>query len=82
MNSTKRLPFMQFATIHRTERFVSIAPLSGYRMSYREDDLCVTYLPQDASDETLGQTLLEAFDKSRFIWPRDEPELFKWQRYV
>ena len=81
MRRTERLPFRQWATIHRTEKFVSVEPLSGYRMYLREDELYVIYLPQDASDRVLGRALLEALDRSRFIWPPDEPEFFKWQRY-
>jgi hypothetical protein len=82
MKRTERLPFAQWAEINRTERFVSIEPLSGYSMVQREDDGYVVYLPSDASDNALGEALLEALDRSRFIWPPDEPEFFKWQRYM
>jgi hypothetical protein len=81
MSRIGRLPFTQWASIHRTERFVSVEPLSGYRMSLREDALPVIYLAQDASDEALGRALLEMLDRSRFIWPDDEREFFEWQRY-
>jgi hypothetical protein len=55
--------------------------MSGYSMIQPEDDSYVIYLPPGAGDATLGRVLLEALDRSRFIWPRDEPEFFKWQRY-
>jgi hypothetical protein len=55
--------------------------MSGYRMVQPEDEGYVIYLPPDATDEVLGRALLEALDRSRFIWPTDEPEFFKWQRY-
>ena len=47
-----------------------------------EDDGYVIYLPPDASDVALGRAMLEALDRSRFIWPPDEPEFFRWQRYM
>jgi hypothetical protein len=81
MSSTKRLPFTQWADINRTDKFISVEPKSGYRMIQPEDDGCVIYLQPDASDQDLGRALLEALDQSRFIWPPDEPEFFKWQRY-
>jgi hypothetical protein len=82
MKSTQRLPFTQWADINRTESFISVKPISGYRMVQPEDDGYVIYLPPNATDEALGRALLEALDRSRFIWPRDEPEFFKWQRYM
>ena len=77
MSSTERVPLAQWANVHRTERLISIEPLSGYRMAYREDEGHVVYLPPDASDDVLGQTLLQALKRSRFVWPPDEPDLFK-----
>ncbi len=82
MKSTQRLPFTQWADIKRTQRFISVQSMSGYRMVQPEDDGHVIYLPPDATDDALGQALLKALDKSRFIWPADEPEFFKWQRYM
>jgi CDI immunity protein len=82
MNSTERLPFMQWADISRTERFISVQPLSGYGMVQPEDDGYVIYLTPDATDDALGRALLEALGRSRFIWPRDEPEFFKAERYM
>ena len=46
-----------------------------------EDDGYVIYLPPDASDDALGRALLEALDRSRFIWPPDEPEFLNPERY-
>jgi hypothetical protein len=42
----------------------------------------VIYLPPDANDDALGRALLGALDRSRFIWPPDEPEFLNWERYV
>src|SRR5215469_12220314 len=82
MTPTKRLPFRQWADIHRTDRFISAQPASGYRRALPEDDGYVVYLPPDASDDALGHALLEALDRSRFIWPEDEPDFFEAERYM
>jgi hypothetical protein len=82
MTRTKDFPFSQWADIHGTEKFVCVEMLSGYRMVQREDDGYRIYLAPDAADDTLGRALLEALDRSRFIWPPDEREFFKWQRYM
>jgi len=82
MNSTERLPFTQWADVHRTERFISIEPMSGYRRALPENEAHVIYLPPNASDDVLGRALLEALDRSRFIWPDDEPEFFEWKRFT
>lgn len=82
MTSTDRLPFAQWADINRTDLFISVEPLSGYRTIQRDDEGCVVYLTPSTADDALGRAMLEALDKSRFIWPPDEPEFFKWQRYV
>ena len=75
------LPFMQWAEIHRTERFISFEPLSGYSLVVREDEGYVIYLPPDAGDDALGAALLKVLDKSRFILPDDDPNLLEWRRY-
>lgn len=82
MKRDERLPFTQWADIHRTDRLTSVEPLSGYRMVQRDNEGYVIYLPSDASDAALGQALLEALDRSRFIWPPDEMEFFEAERYV
>lgn len=80
MTQQERLPFTQWASIYRTDRLISIVPLSGYRNPLREDEGYVIYLKPDVDDETLGRGLLEALDKSRFIWLDDEPSFFDWER--
>jgi hypothetical protein len=81
MNSTERLPFTQWADIHRTEKFISVEPLSGYRLVHREEDGCIFYLSPEGTDDALGQALLEALGRSRFVLPRDDPESFKREKY-
>lgn len=78
----ERLPFTQWAEISRTDRLISVEPLSGYRMVQRDNECYAIYLPPDASDDALGRALLEALDRSRFILPRDEMEFFEAERYV
>ncbi len=82
MTSTDRLPFAQWADIKRTERFISVEPLSGYRRTLREDEGYVIYLAPETTDEELGRALLECLDKSRFIWPPDEPQFFDADRIM
>jgi hypothetical protein len=82
MTSTDRLPFAQWADIERTDRFISVEPRSGYRRILPEDDGFVIYLAPDAADEELGRALLECLDKSRFIWPPDEPQFFDADRIM
>jgi hypothetical protein len=54
MSSTKRLPFRQWANVHRTERLISIEPPSGYRVAYPEDGGHVIYLQSDARGDAVG----------------------------
>ena len=82
MKRTETLPFTQWSEIIRTKRFISVEPLSGYRMVQREDEGYVIYLPPDANDFDLGRALLETLSRSRFIWPRDEPDFFEAERYM
>jgi len=82
MRSWERLPFTQWAEINMASRFISVEPLSGYRVARREDDGYVIWLEPDATDEALGRALLEALDRSRFIQPCDEPAFFEHQRNV
>ena len=81
MSATKVKPFTQWVRINRTERFVSARPLSGYRIIQPEDDGYVIYLAPDACDEALGQALLEALARSRFIFPPD-PNFSEAERYL
>jgi hypothetical protein len=69
MTRTEILPFTQWADISRTGKFVCVQTLSGYRIIQPEDDGYLVYLPPDATDDALGQALLGALDRSRFIWP-------------
>jgi hypothetical protein len=81
MSPAKIKPFTQWSRINRTERFVSIRPLSGYRIIQPEDDGYVIYLAPDANDETLGGALLETLARSRFIFPPD-PDFSEAERYL
>jgi len=81
MSANKILPFTQWADVSRTERFISVEPLSGYRIIQREDEGYVIYLEPDANDEPLGRALLEALGRSRFIFPPD-PAFSEAERYI
>jgi len=82
MRSWEPLPLTQWADINRTDRFISVQTLSGYRMVQPEDDGRVDYLAPDASAEVLGRALLEALDRSRVIRPRDDRGFFEPERYL
>lgn len=76
MKPVARLPFTQWADVQTTEKFIFVEPRSGYRRVLRENEGFVTYLKPDATDGPLGEAVLKALDKSRFIWPPDEREFF------
>ena len=44
MKPTEVLPFRQCSDISRTEKFICVQPLSGYRMIQPEDDGYAIYL--------------------------------------
>ena len=79
MSATKILPFTQWAR-KRTEKFVSVEPLSGYSIIQPEDDGYVIYLAPNASDEALGRALWRTA-RSRYIFPPD-PEFSEAERYL
>ena len=79
MKSSDQVPFTQWADIHRTERFISAEPLSGYSLVHRDDEGCIFYLSPEASADELGQALLEALGRSRFVLPRADP--LQWEKY-
>jgi len=67
MSATKIKPFTQWADVARTERFVRIVPLSGYRLVQHQYEAYATYLEPHASDEALGRALLDTLERSRFV---------------
>jgi hypothetical protein len=61
-------PFKKTATIYKSEKFISVVPLSGANIAqYREDENNWVYLELQASDEVLGHALSAALAKSRFV---------------
>ena len=82
MSATKIKPFTQWADVVKTERFIRIVPLSGYRLVQHEYDAYAIYLEPHASDEALGRALLNTLERSRFIPPRPAfSEAEKYMRY-
>jgi hypothetical protein len=81
MSATKVLPFTQWADVSRTERFICVESLSGYRIIQPEDDGYVLYLTPDANQDTLGRAVLDALGRSRFIFPPD-PAFSEAERYM
>ena len=82
MRSTKTKPFTQWADVARTERFIRIVPLSGYRLVQHQYEAYATYLEPHASDEALGRALLDTLERSQFIPPLPAfSEAEKYMRY-
>jgi len=80
MGATKIKPFTQWADVAKTERFIRIVPLSGYRLVQREYDAYAIYLEPHASVEALGRAVLDTLGRSRFIPPR--PEFSEAEKYL
>jgi hypothetical protein len=51
-------------------------------MFHREDGRPAEYLEPAAGDERIACAVLRALEKSRFVWPPDEPDLFNADRYL
>jgi CDI immunity protein len=66
-------PFKKTATIYKSEKFISVEPLSGANiLKYLEDDDSArVFLEPDAADEILGRALLGALARSRFVEERE-----------
>jgi hypothetical protein len=76
-----QMRFRKSATIYKSEKFIGIEALSGASaLRYREDDSHMIYLEPEASNEVLGQSLLAAFKKSRFVDPSSEREFYNPER--
>jgi CDI immunity protein len=72
-----QIRFQKAATIYGSEKFISIEALSGASaLMYREDGGRGVYLEPEVADEALGQALLTALGKSRFVDPRSERAFF------
>ncbi len=82
MTTTNDVPFRQKANIYQNEKFFMVLPLSGYRRFLPEDEVFYIDLKPDVAEAALGQALLQALDKSRFIHPHDDPGFFEADRIV
>ena len=61
-------PFKKSATIYKSEKFISVEPLSGANiLQYREDRNDWVYLEPEVCDEVLGRVLSAALERSRFV---------------
>ena len=60
--------FAKTVTVYKSDKFISIETLSGVPgLNYRENESHPTYLDATAANEMLGEALLAALDRSRFI---------------
>ncbi|MGD0189593.1 MAG: contact-dependent growth inhibition system immunity protein [Rhizomicrobium sp.] len=68
-----QIAFQSTATIYKSDKFISIESLFGASaLMYREDKRTITYLEHTVSDEVLGQALLAALERSRFVHPSEK----------
>ena len=74
--------FVQWAEINQTDRFTCIEPLSGFRLTVREDEGYRIYLEPGASERTIGEAVLDVLERSRVVSPIDEREFFKADRIM
>lgn len=64
----------------KNEKFICIETYSGYRCS-QSDPIGVQHLLHlDVSDENLGLAVRDALVRSRFVLPREDPELYDPKR--
>ena len=78
---TTAIPFTKSVTIYRSEKFISIEPLSGASaLRYREDGDHRTYLEPGVANEVLGLALLAALNRSRFVDPSSDDGFFDADR--
>jgi hypothetical protein len=68
------------ASVHRNDKFILIATVSGYRSSILDYQGVAHHLDLKASDEQLGQALADAMQYSRFVLPEEDPELYDYER--
>ena len=77
----RQTSFTKTATIYRSEKFISVEALSGASaLKYRENGGHGVYLEPETNDQALGQALLAALDRSRFVDPRSERAFFDPER--
>jgi hypothetical protein len=78
---TPEISFDRTVAIHRSPKFISMESLSGAGgLYYSEDEGFRVYLDPEATDEALGQALLGALDRSRFVDPRSERSFYDPKR--
>lgn len=61
------------------EDFICIETYSGYRSSQHDPRGAEHFLNPDASDHELGEAVFDALKHSRFVLPREDPELYDYK---
>ena len=69
MTEVEPPPFRRWATVFKSNRYIAIASLSGYRRTVPDPDALRLFLDPDASNTALGDGLLQALARSRFLVP-------------
>ena len=77
---TDVVPKASWCAAYANEEFICITTYSGYRSSRRDPQGAQHHLRPEASDEELGLAVIDALKHSRFILPKDDPDLYDYRR--
>ncbi|XAV88527.1 MAG: contact-dependent growth inhibition system immunity protein [Candidatus Symbiodolus clandestinus] len=69
-----------WASAYKNKEFIFIETSSGYRSSHGDPKGKQHMLGLDVDDLALGNTLLDALAHSRFLLPKDDPDLFSYEK--
>ncbi len=69
-----------WASVYKNREFICIKTCSGYRSSHGDPKGKQHMLGLDADDLAVGSALLDALAHSRFLLPKDDPELFSYEK--
>ena len=71
------LPTTKWAAVYVTKTFIYVEARSGYRRNLGDGDRFKAYFRPDATDLSLGQSVLGALSRSRFLDPGPNREFFE-----
>ena len=64
-------PISQYVDVTKTNSFVALRPLSGFRLVRPEDESIPRFLTADSEARELGAALIEALGRCRYVPPED-----------
>ena len=69
------------ASLYGTDKFICVHALYGYRRALLADDGFRAYIAADASDESLGSSVLRALNESHAMDPVKDRDFFDGRRH-